>query len=179
MSMRVANGAMAVLGGSGYMKDYAVERHLRDSRITTIYEGTSQLQVIAAIAGATTGVAAESVKEILGDRVWPHEIEPLVTRIHEGLAMLAEAVSYVKTHSAGNSYRDLYARKLVDMATFLVIGALFCDHATAHPRKLLVARHWLADKLPQIRMLKERVLSGDTLAVDEFETLAGPLPVVD
>ena len=41
---------MAVLGGSGYMKDYPVERHLRDSRITTIYEGTSQLQVVAAVA---------------------------------------------------------------------------------------------------------------------------------
>ncbi len=51
MSMRVANDAIAVLGGSGYMKDYASERHLRDSRITTIYEGTSQLQVVAAVAG--------------------------------------------------------------------------------------------------------------------------------
>ena len=43
MSMRVANDADPVLGGSGYMKDYPAERHLRDARITTIYEGTSQL----------------------------------------------------------------------------------------------------------------------------------------
>jgi hypothetical protein len=102
-----------------------------------------------------------------------------VTKVHEGLALLAEAVAHVKTHTAGNTYRDLYARKLVDMATYLVIAALFCDQATASPKKLLAARHWLADKLPLIKMLKERVLSDETLAVDEFETLAGPLPVAD
>jgi alkylation response protein AidB-like acyl-CoA dehydrogenase len=45
----VADTAIQVLGGSGYMKDYAAERYLRDARITTIYEGTSQLQVVAAV----------------------------------------------------------------------------------------------------------------------------------
>ena len=44
-----------VLGGSGYMKDYAAERYLRDARITTIYEGTSQLQVVAAVRGVSSG----------------------------------------------------------------------------------------------------------------------------
>ena len=53
MSVRVAHNAIQVLGGSGYMKDYAAERYLRDSRITTIYEGTSQLQVVAAVRGVT------------------------------------------------------------------------------------------------------------------------------
>ena len=52
---RVANEAIQVLGGSGYMKDYAAERYLRDARITTIYEGTSQLQVVAAVRGVTSG----------------------------------------------------------------------------------------------------------------------------
>ena len=55
MSVRVAHNAIQVLGGSGYMKDYAAERYLRDSRITTIYEGTSQLQVVAAVRGVTSG----------------------------------------------------------------------------------------------------------------------------
>ena len=65
MSMRAANGAVAVLGGSGFMKDYPVERYLRDSRITTIYEGTSQLQVIAAIAGVTGGMVKDVVADAL------------------------------------------------------------------------------------------------------------------
>jgi alkylation response protein AidB-like acyl-CoA dehydrogenase len=55
MCMRVANTAIQVLGGSGYMKDYAAERYLRDARITTIYEGTSQLQVVAAVRGVSSG----------------------------------------------------------------------------------------------------------------------------
>ncbi len=179
MSMRTANGAMAVLGGSGYMKDYAVERHLRDSRITTIYEGTSQLQVVAAVAGVMGGQVGEVIQEILGDRVWSHELETLVIRLREELAQLTEAVAFVKAHSASNSYRDLYARKLVDMGIYLVVGALFCDHATASPKKLAVAKRWLADKLPQVRMLKERICAGETSTLDDFETLAGPLPAGD
>ena len=55
MCNRVAYDAIQVLGGSGYMKDYAAERYARDARITTIYEGTSQLQVVAAVRGVTSG----------------------------------------------------------------------------------------------------------------------------
>ena len=80
MSMRVSNSAMAVLGGSGYMKDYPVERHLRDSRITTIYEGTSQLQVVAAVAGMASGTCQTLVEELIG-RSWPEELAPLVEQI--------------------------------------------------------------------------------------------------
>lgn len=65
MSMRVSNAAMAVLGGSGYMKDYPVERHLRDSRITTIYEGTSQLQVVAAAPAVLGGTLKDIVESLL------------------------------------------------------------------------------------------------------------------
>ncbi len=179
MSMRVSNSAMAVLGGSGYMKDYAVERHLRDSRITTIYEGTSQLQVVAAVAGVISGTAAEVIQDILGDRVWPHELEMLVIRIREEVALLAEAVTFVKAQSSSNAYRDLYGRKLVDMAIDLVVAALFCDHATASPKKLAVAKRWMADRMPRVRMLKEQICSGETTTLTDFETLAGPLPVAD
>ncbi len=176
MSMRVANSSMAVLGGSGYMKDYAVERHLRDSRITTIYEGTSQLQVVAAIAGVMGGQTAEIVADILGERTWSPELQPLTAKINDGLNILAEAVAFVKAHNAANAYRDLYARKLVDIATDLVIAALFCNHATASDKKLAVARRWLNERIPRLHMLKEQIYSGDTSTLDDFETLVGPLP---
>ncbi len=55
MCNKAANDAIQVLGGSGYIKDYAAERHMRDARITTIYEGTSQLQIVAAVRGVTSG----------------------------------------------------------------------------------------------------------------------------
>jgi alkylation response protein AidB-like acyl-CoA dehydrogenase len=174
MSMRVSNSAMAVLGGSGYMKDYPVERHLRDSRITTIYEGTSQLQVVAAVAGMISGTGQTIIAELL-DRSWPEDLAPLVEQIRGGLGVLEQAVATVK--AKGTAYRDLYARKLVDIGVYLVVAALFCEHATASDRKKAVARRWLADKMPEIRKDVEQITSGDLSVVEDFEVLAGPVPV--
>lgn len=177
MSMRVSNDAIAVLGGSGYMKDYPVERNLRDARITTIYEGTSQLQVMAAVAGMTSGTAKTVIEGLIA-RDWPADIKPMIERIREGLVLMEEAVEYVKTAS-GNGYRDLYARKLVDIGIYLVVAALFCDQAIAKESKIAVTKYWLSWRMPEIRMLKEQICSGDNMAVSEFEALAGPLPVIE
>ncbi|MCJ7544198.1 MAG: acyl-CoA dehydrogenase family protein [Phycisphaerae bacterium] len=176
MSMRVSNSAMAVLGGSGYMKDYPVERHLRDSRITTIYEGTSQLQIVAAVAGVASGTGQTLVEELI-TRPWPEDIAPLIEQIRSGLSLLEKAVAAVKAQ--GTAYRNLYARKLVDIGVVLVIAAIFCDHATASDRKKAVARRWLADKMPEIRKNVEQITSGDLSVVEQFEALAGPVPVAE
>jgi len=178
MSMRVANDAIAVLGGSGYMKDYPLERHLRDSRITTIYEGTSQLQVVAAVAGVTSGTCRTVVEELLDGRDWPAELAPLVGQVREGLTLMDQAVEFVKAQP-GTTYRDLHARRLVDIGVYLVVAALFCDHAVASEAKRDVARYWLAWRMPEVRMLKERICSGEMLAVQSFQTLAGPVPAGD
>ncbi len=176
MSMRVSNSAMAVLGGSGYMKDYPIERHLRDSRITTIYEGTSQLQIVAAVAGMTSGTGQTLIQELI-DRPWPEDIAPLIEQVRSGLGLLEQAVTAVKAQ--GGAYRDLYARKLVDIGVYLVVAALFCEHATASDRKKAVARRWLADKMPEIRKNVEQITSGDLSVVEDFEALAGPVPVTE
>ena len=76
------------------------------------------------------------------------------------------------------NHRDLYARKLVDIAIYLVIAALFCDHATGWDRKKIVAKYWLSWRMPEIRMLVEQICCGDMAVVDEFEALAGPVPVL-
>ena len=175
--MRVANDSIAVLGGSGYMKDYACERYLRDSRITTIYEGTSQLQVLAGIAGVTSGTAATIIEDLL-NRTWTAEVQPLIDQIRKGAEILAECVAFVK-EQPGATHRDLYARKMVDMALYLIVGALFCDQATANETKHAVARRWLAWRMPELRMDAEMIKSGDTQIVEEFELLAGPVPVVE
>ena len=179
MSMRVSNSAMAVLGGSGYMRDYPVERNLRDARITTIYEGTSQLQVVAAISGVMSGLVAEIAGEILAGSAGSAECASLVASIQQGLGVLGQSAAFIKARPDSNTYRDLYARKLVDMAIDLLVGALFCDHARTNPKKLLAARRWLSDRMPQVRMLQEQIRSGDTLSLTAFETLAPPVPVGD
>ena len=69
MAIRVADTALQVLGGSGYMQDYPAERYLRDARITTIYEGTSQLQILAASRGVSSGVFESYVAEFAAEAV--------------------------------------------------------------------------------------------------------------
>ncbi|MCE5325795.1 MAG: acyl-CoA dehydrogenase family protein [Planctomycetaceae bacterium] len=177
MSMRVSNGSMAVLGGSGYMKDYPVERYLRDSRITTIYEGTSQLQVVAAVRGVSSGGVEGVMNEVLNNRQWPADIQPTVDKVKEGYALLVEAMAFAK--EKGMEYTDLYGRKIVDMAIAVIVGALFCDHATGKESKKAIAARWMAAKLPEMRMNKELVLSGDRSVITDFATLAGPVPVVE
>ena len=177
MSMRVSNSAMAVLGGSGYMKDYPVERHLRDSRITTIYEGTTQLQVVAAVRGVVAGTANAIVGDLL-DRDWPDDIAPLVAQIRQGLELLDEVVAFTKEQSGGE-YMDLYARKIVDMGIVLLVGALFCEHAVTNESKKAVARRWLAAKMPELRMNRDLACSGDRGAITEFDTLVGVLPTIE
>ena len=63
MANQVAYDSLQVHGGSGYMRDFAVERHARDARITNIYEGTTQLQVVAAIGGVLGGTLAGRLDE--------------------------------------------------------------------------------------------------------------------
>jgi len=176
MCMRVANGAVAVLGGSGYMKDYPVERHLRDSRITTIYEGTTQLQIVAAVRGVSAGTAGNLLGELLGAD-WPEELRPLAEELTGGAEKLAEAVAFVK--GEGTEYMDLMGRRLVDMAIYLIVGALFLDQARTSETKRAVARRWVAVKLPELRMAHEVITSGERSPMTEFEALAGPVPAVE
>lgn len=180
MSMRVANAAVSVLGGSGYMKDYPVERHLRDSRITTIYEGTSQLQIVAAVRGVVSGAAAAVVEELLADpALAQHDpLTPLAAQIRQGLDLLNQTVAFVK-QQPGTQYMDLSGRRLTDMACILVIGSLFLRDALHSHAKLAAARRWLTLKMPELRMLAEQVSSGDHSVFNDFDLLAPPLSSTD
>lgn len=161
MSMRVSNGAVAVLGGSGFMKDYPVERYLRDSRITTIYEGTSQLQVVAAIAGVMGGTVKEVLVDIFGKEDW-HGEHPRMTKL---LARLDEAIAFVKTKD--KEYHDLCARKLVDVAITLVNTALLfkCGKDEA-------LEYWMMTRIPQANAELDKVMSGYAGSLIDFEKLA-------
>ena len=170
MSMRNAQGAISVMGGSGFMKDYPCERYLRDSRITTIYEGTSQLQVVAAVAGVTGGLVHEVVDDILGAG-WSAE-HPRMTAL---LAELDETIALVKGRDDAKSYHDLSARKLVDTAIALIVAALFVKAAEKIESKEPALRFWLANEFARVRSELAKVKSGYDGSTSEFETLA-PMP---
>ena len=175
MSVRVANNAVAVLGGSGYMRDYAVERHLRDSRITTIYEGTTQIQVSAALRPIAGGVAAEILDDLLGGS-WTDEVSDLAESLRNEKRLFDEALSFAASRPE-RDYAEIHARRIVDMAVHLVAGALLARQAAADRSKHPVAGRWIASKLHEARMLRDVVVSGDRTAVDDFDALAGGHPV--
>jgi alkylation response protein AidB-like acyl-CoA dehydrogenase len=174
MACRVAHDAIQVLGGSGYMKDYAAERYLRDARITTIYEGTSQLQVVAAIRGVTSGAFESFVADFEKVEYADPLLAALKQRLIEARGRIGEAVQYVKTKPA--SYLDLSGRRLVDAAIAVIVGHLFLGQGAVDERKRRVARRFIESQMPVLRMGLEQVLAGDMSPLEEYELLAGPVP---
>jgi hypothetical protein len=85
-----------------------------------------------------------------------------------------KAIAFVK--EKGTEYTDLHGRRLVDSAITIIVGHLFLGQATKNDRKNAVAKRFLDTRLPQLRADIDRVLSGDRTAIDEYATLAGPLP---
>jgi alkylation response protein AidB-like acyl-CoA dehydrogenase len=173
MSMRNAQGAIAVLGGSGFMKDYPCERYLRDSRITTIYEGTSQLQVVASIAGVTGGLVTTVIDDILGEG-WSSE-HPRMTAL---LKELDDAIAYVKGREDSKTYLDLSARKLVDAGIALIVTALFFKMSEKYSNKKAALDFWLTNEFARVRGEITKVMSGYAGATDDFDVLA-PMPPVE
>lgn len=170
----VANQALQVLGGSGYMKDYAAERYLRDARITTIYEGTSQLQIVAAIRGVASGALETYVADFEKIEYTDPLLAGLKQKLIEAKERILQAVQFVKGRSA--SYLDLSGRRLVDAAIVVIVGHLLLGQGAVNERKKRVARRYIENQLPVLRMNVEQVLSGDTSALEEYELLAGPVP---
>jgi alkylation response protein AidB-like acyl-CoA dehydrogenase len=174
MCNRVAYDAIQVLGGSGYMCDYPVERYLRDARITTIYEGTSQLQVVAAVRGVCSGAFEKRVEELEQAQCGDPLLTELKAKLAEGKQLVLKGVEYVK--SKGAEYMDLSGRRIVDSAAAVLIGHFFLRQATASERKRQVARRFIDRSLPEIRRDIELVCSGDAAPLTEYDILAGPVP---
>jgi 3-(methylthio)propanoyl-CoA dehydrogenase len=174
MCVKVANDAIQVLGGSGYMKDYASERHLRDARITTIYEGTSQLQVVAAVRGVCAGAFERRVEEFEQAQYNDELLAGLKARLAEPRQLVQKAIAFVKERGA--EYMDLHGRRLVDGAIAVIIGHLFIAQAAHNHRKKAVARRFIETQLPRIRCDIDLVLSGDRSPLDDYANLAGPVP---
>ncbi|MCD6404532.1 MAG: acyl-CoA dehydrogenase family protein [Planctomycetes bacterium] len=168
-AVKVTSDAIQVLGGSGYMRDYPVERYYRDARIMPIYEGTSQLQVVAAVRGVTSGVAEGYFEELDGDFQKP--LGGLAKKLRAARTELAKCIACVK--AAGSEYTDLYAGDLVDTATDILIGYHFLRQARTSHRKAVAARHFISRALRRIRMRTSNITSGDQNVIKHFRMLAG------
>ena len=173
----VADRSIQVLGGSGYMKDYAAERFLRDARITTIYEGTSQLQIVAAVRGVSSGALESCVAPWEETSYDDPLLQGLKEKLIEARKQILETIQFVKQKST--AYLDLSGRRLVDAAIAVICGHLFLGQAARNDRKRRVARRYIEMQLPVIAMNLQQVRAGDMSALEEYELLAGPVPAAE
>lgn len=194
MCNTVAYDSIQVLGGSGFMRDYACERYARDARITTIYEGTSQLQVVAAVRGVCAGTAEKYLAD-LAARNYDAEMKGLLALLTDGTEVMKKSIVFVKEQGA--DYMDLYGRPLVDIAIMLINGYLFCGQASSEidmevpvaaetnnngkmismkKRKAMIARRYITQNEKQINALAEKIFSGDKSTFEQYEALIGPVP---
>ena len=117
-----AYDCVQIHGGSGFMKDYACERIYRDARITSIYEGTTQLQVVAAIRHVTTGTFLNMMKFYEQETICP-ELVPLQNRLKAMTEIYEKTVASV-VETKDNEYIDFHARRMVEMAGHIIMGHL-------------------------------------------------------
>lgn len=129
-----AYDAVQVHGGSGFMKDYACERIYRDARITSIYEGTTQLQVVAAIRHVTTGTYFNQINAYAAEEYAP-ETSELKERLVKMTALYEEALKTV-VDNKNTEYTDFHARRLVEMAGHIIMGYLLLGDTTRNEKFL-------------------------------------------
>lgn len=144
---QIAYESLQIHGGSGFMKDYPIERLYRDARITNIYEGTTQLQVVAAIRGVITGTYLSKIREYEKEEIHP-ENEPLRRKLIEMTNKFESTWKYVEENHAKtdtSDYLDFHARRLVEMAGNIIMGYLLlidsvrCEGFSKHAKIFIKA----------------------------------------
>ncbi|MCP4042166.1 MAG: acyl-CoA dehydrogenase, partial [Gammaproteobacteria bacterium] len=159
MGNRVCYDAIQVHGGVGFTKEFDVERHYRDVRITSIYEGTSQLQVIGAVGGVVGGVVFERLND------YEHDTDFSAVGELFGLAQklrghLEAAVSHIK-EKADSVYQEYHAERLVEMSTDTIMSYLLCVDALKSERKRKIAHLFIAAAKIRVKSGLDQILSDD------------------
>ncbi len=130
-----AYDAISVHGGSGFIMEYKCQRLFRDARIFSIYEGTTQLQVVAAIRYITNGTYLSIMREMLEEAVLP-ELEPLKARVAAMVDTYEKCVAAVK-EAGDQEVQDFLARRLYDMTGEIMMSLLIMADATVAPELFL------------------------------------------
>jgi hypothetical protein len=155
---RITYDALQIHGGTGYMKEFNVERHARDARITNIYEGTSQLQILAASGGVT--------RDVLGDHFAAKEKCTVSADLSEAASQLktirklfSEAAEHLEKQD-DRSITEVAAKEMVEMYGFLHMGYLLLDDAEKDERKKLIVNRFAIDALARSRKNFETIVGN-------------------
>lgn len=165
---RIAYDAVQIHGGTGYMKEFKVERFARDARITSIYEGTTQLQVVASIGGVVTNVMGDFFAE-KEQKEYRGGLASLAEHLKEMRELCRECLQYV-TERRDTAFQDLCAQSLVELYAMPLVGYLLLDHAEVDDRKIFVANRYILTSLAKSRMHAETIKNAvysDVLHADK------------
>ena len=155
-----AYDAISIHGGSGFIMEYKCQRLFRDARIFSIYEGTTQLQVVAAIRYITNGTYLSIIKEMLENEV-SDDLKPLKERVAKLVDLYEAAINKVK-EANDQAVHDFLARRLYNMTGDIVMSLLILDDATKAPEMF----HKSANVY--VRMAEEEVL-GHSAYIQNFK----------
>ena len=166
---QISNDALQVHGGTGYMKEFPVERLVRDARITNIYEGTSQLQIVAAIGGV--------INDIMGDYFTGKEKQPykgtlgqLADQLKNIRRVFLECLQFV-VDKDDKYFQDVAAKDLVDLYAYQLMGYLLLDEAEQDTRKAFIANRYIIRAHAAARQSAESIRNeqfSDLLHADEI-----------
>ncbi len=159
LANEVAYQAIQIHGGVGYTCEFEVERLYRDARITNIYEGTTQLQVVAAIGGVMGGMAMDWLDLCEAENDFS-SVADLFQQAREGRQMLVEAIDHVKARR-DKAFQEFHAARLVSMATDTILGYLLCRDAGFADRKRKVAQVFLLESRHRMAANHAYILSDE------------------
>jgi alkylation response protein AidB-like acyl-CoA dehydrogenase len=148
MGNRVCYQAMQVQGGTGYMREFNVERHFRDIRVTNIYEGTSQLQIVAA-TGGLLGHALDNLLSEWAALEYGAGLAALKSQVERATALLNRSIDHVREQD-DRELIDYYAADLADVAVCVLTCWLVLQDARAGERKRELAHVYISETLPRI-----------------------------
>ena len=169
----VASDAIQVLGGSGYMKDYPVERHFRDARITNIYEGTTQLQVVGAIGGIRSGTLRTHMEQLLQSAAGGKAAD-LAALVQGLLPELDQSLASVEAKGNDPEFHDLYARWLVNLSLDLFLGTLLTLQAgSGDARKRVVAEAFCAEMPVRVKAAGAYIRQGSRVLISGHRAIVG------
>ena len=155
-----AYDAISIHGGSGFIMEYKCQRLFRDARIFSIYEGTTQLQVVAAIRYITNGTYLSIIKEMLENEV-SDDLKPLKERVAKLVDLYEVAINKVK-EANDQAVHDFLARRLYNMTGDIVMSLLILDDATKAPEMFQKSAN------VYVRMAEEEVL-GHSAYIQNFK----------
>lgn len=164
---KITYDSLQIHGGTGYMKEFNIERLARDARITNIYEGTSQMQVVAAEGGVINDVLASYFDE-WEKQEYKGSLSSLCDTIKEIRALFYDALKYVKDKKDAG-FQSIAAKDLVEMYYYIYTGFLLLNEANDTQRKVFIAKRFIVDALAKAKKNYESIkneLYSDVLYAD-------------